>query len=101
MVISAWGVQRDPLGPLLFCLVTHPILTEVAKQVVAEFPELAVEGVYYPFIFYLDDGYVTAKLDILLRLGELLGPHGILLDVLPQPGISLVPGVRFNYAGSR
>jgi hypothetical protein len=57
-MMSAWGVQQgDPIGPLLFCLVIHPVLTEVAKQMVAEFPDLTVEGVFKLFIFYLDDGY--------------------------------------------
>jgi hypothetical protein len=70
--MSAWGVQQgEPLGPLLFCLVIHPVLTEVAKQVVAEFPDLTVEGVFKLFIFYLDDGYVIAKHAVLIRLGEL------------------------------
>jgi Reverse transcriptase (RNA-dependent DNA polymerase) len=54
-MMSAWGVQQgDPLGPLLFCLVIHPVLTEVAKHVVVEFPDLTVEGVFNLFIFYLD-----------------------------------------------
>jgi hypothetical protein len=88
-MMSAWGVQQgDPLGPLLFCLVIHPVVTEVANQVVAEFPDLTAEGVINLFIFYLDDGYVVAKHAVLIRLGELLAPHGILLDDLPSPGIS-------------
>jgi hypothetical protein len=87
--MSAWGVQRgDPLGPLLFCLVIQPVVTEVAKQVVAEFPDLIVEGVFKLFIFYLDDGYVIARHAVLIRLGKLLAPHGILLYGLPSPGIS-------------
>jgi hypothetical protein len=49
---------------------------------------LTVEGVFKLFIFYLDDGYVIAKHAVLIRLGELLAPHGILLDDLPSPGIS-------------
>jgi hypothetical protein len=73
---------------LLFCLVIHHVLTEVAKQVVAEFPDLTVEGVFKLFIFYLDDGYVISKHAVLIRLGELLAPHGIVLDDLPSPGIS-------------
>jgi hypothetical protein len=90
---SAWGIQQgDLLGPLLFCLVIHLVLTEVAKQVVAEFPELTVEGVFKLFIFYLDDGYVVAKHEVLIRLGELLVQHGILLDDLPSPGISSSQG---------
>jgi hypothetical protein len=90
---SAWGVQQgDPLGPLLFCLVIHRVLTEVAKQVVAEFPDLTVEGIFKLFIFYLDDGYVVAKHEVLIRLGELVALHGILLDGLPSPGISSSQG---------
>jgi hypothetical protein len=88
-MMSAWGVQQgDPLGPLVFCLVIHPVQTEVAKQVVAEFPDLTVEGVFKLSIFYLDDGYVVAKHAVLIGPGELLAPHGILLDDLPSPGIS-------------
>jgi hypothetical protein len=31
-MMPAWGVQQgDPLGHLLFCLVIHPDLTEVAN----------------------------------------------------------------------
>jgi hypothetical protein len=88
-MMSAWGVQQgDPLGSLLFCLVIHPVVTDVANQVVTEFPDLTAEGVINLFIFYLDDGYVVAKHAVLIRLGELLAPHGILLDDLPSPGIS-------------
>jgi hypothetical protein len=88
-MVSAWGVhQGDSLGHFLFFLVIHPFLTEVAKKVVAEFPDLTMEGVFKLFIFYLDDGYVVAKNLVLLRLGELIAPRGILLDVLPSPGIS-------------
>jgi hypothetical protein len=88
-MMSAWGVQKgDTLGPLLFCLVIHLVLTEVAKKVVAEFPDLTVQGVFKLCIFYLDDGYVISKHAVLIRLGELLAPHGILLDGLPSPGIS-------------
>jgi Reverse transcriptase (RNA-dependent DNA polymerase) len=91
-MMSAWRVQQgDHLGPLLFSLVIHPVLTEVAKKVVAEFPDLTVEGVFKHFMFYLDDGYVIAKHLVLIRLGELLAPHGILLDDLPSPGISSSP----------
>jgi hypothetical protein len=87
--MSAWEVQQgDPLGPLLFCLVIQPVLTEVAKQAVAEFPDLSVEGVFKLFIFYLDDGYVIAKHAVLIRLGELLAQSGILLDDRPSPGMS-------------
>jgi hypothetical protein len=47
---------------------------------VAEFSDLTVDDVYKLFIFYLDDGYVAAKHEVLIRLGELLAQHGILLD---------------------
>jgi hypothetical protein len=88
-MMSAWGFQQgEPLGPLRFGLVMHPVLAEVAKQVVAEFPDLTVEGVFELFTFYLDDGYVVAMHAALICLGELLAPHGILLDDLPSPGIS-------------
>jgi hypothetical protein len=87
--MSAWGVQqRDTLGPLLLCLVIHLALNEVAKQVVAEFPDLTVEGIFKLFICYLDDGYVIAEHAVLIRLGELLPPHGVLMENHPSPGIS-------------
>jgi hypothetical protein len=47
-----------------------------------------VEDVFKLFIVYLDDGYVVSKHAVLIHLGELLAPHGILLDELPAPGIS-------------
>jgi hypothetical protein len=56
--------------------------------VVAAFPDLTLEGVFKLFNFYLDDGYVVGNHAVLIRLGELLAPHGILLDDLPSPGIS-------------
>jgi hypothetical protein len=87
-MMSAWGIQQgDPLGSSLFCLAIHPVLTEIAKHVVAEFPDLT-EGVLKLFIFSLDDGYVVAKHGALIHLCELLAPHGILLDSLPSPSIS-------------
>jgi hypothetical protein len=73
--IHVGGPAGGPLGPLLFCLAIHPVLTEVAKQVVAEFPDLTVEGVFKLVIFYQDDGYVVAKHAVLIRLGEVLAPH--------------------------
>jgi hypothetical protein len=56
--------------------------------VVADFPDLSVVGVFTPFIFYQDAGYVAAKHAVLIRLGELLASHGILLDDLPSPDTS-------------
>jgi hypothetical protein len=46
---------------LLLCLVVHHVLIEVAKQVVAEFPDLTVEGVFKLFLFYLDEGYIIMR----------------------------------------
>jgi hypothetical protein len=86
---------------LLFCLVVHPALTEVAKQVVAEFPDLTLEGVFKLFNFYLDDGYVVAKHAVLIRLGKLLAPHGILLDGFPSPGISSSLVKKVEYLRTR
>jgi hypothetical protein len=39
---------------LLFCLVNHPVLTEVGNQMVAGCRDLIVEGVFKLFIFYLE-----------------------------------------------
>jgi hypothetical protein len=56
--------------------------------VVADFPDITVKGFFKLFIFYLDDDYVVGKHTVLIRLGELLAHHGILLDELPSPDIS-------------
>jgi hypothetical protein len=104
-MMPEWGIQRGyPLGPFLFCLVIHPVLTEVAKQVVAEFPDLTEEGVFRLFIFYLDDDYVVAKHAVLIRLGELTEPHGMSWmtfphPTLPRPRIPLLPR-RFSLTRS-
>jgi hypothetical protein len=74
-------------GPARTFALSFTVLTEVAKQVEAEFPDLTLEGVFKLFIFYLGDGYVVAKHAVLIRLGELLAPQRILLDDLPSLGI--------------
>jgi hypothetical protein len=81
---------------LLFCLVIHPVLTQVAKQAVTEFPDLTVEGEFKIFIFYLDHGYVVAKKAVLIRLGELVAPHGTSwMSSLTRH--FLVPGFLFDH----
>lgn len=92
-ISSAWGVQQgDPIGPLLYCVVVHPILCAVARQIVAEFPDLDKADVFKLFVCYLDDGYIVACHDALLRVGELLAEHDIELASLPTADGQNIPG---------
>ena len=59
--------QGDPLGPLLFCLTTHPLVSQIESEL---------------SIWYLDDGtigdtaeVVTRNLEIVRREGAELGLH--------------------------
>ena len=53
IILSEEGVQQgDPLGPLLFCLTLHPLLSQLQSELK---------------IFYLDDGTVGGSTESVLH----------------------------------
>ena len=71
---SATGVQQgDPLGPLLFSLLLHPL----ALKIHAEFPDLDL------CVFYLDDGTIIGGVDDVHQVFLLLERER------PAPGLHL------------
>ena len=64
---SASGVQQgDPLGPLLFSLVLHPL----ALKIQAEFPNLDL------CVWYLDDGTIIGAVEDVYKVFELIQKEG-------------------------
>ena len=64
---SMAGVQQgDPLGPLLFSLVLHPL----ASKVQTEFPHLDL------CVFYLDDGVIIGDIGDVYQVFQLIQQNG-------------------------
>jgi len=73
---SREGVQQgDPLGPLLFALVIHTVLSRIKSEV----PGLNLN------LWYLDDGSLAGRPEDVLRALEILKEEG------PRQGIKLNP----------
>src|SRR6185437_5222438 len=61
LLASMAGVQQgDPLGPLLFSLVLHPLAERIEK----EFPNLDLS------VWYLDDGTIIGPKDDVFKVFE-------------------------------
>jgi hypothetical protein len=74
VILSQCGVQQgDPLGPLGFAMVLHPLLQELKSQV----PDLVINA------WYLDDGVLCGCPDDLLRAIDIIASIG------PSLGLSL------------
>ena len=68
------GVQQgDPLGPLLFSLVLHPLALRIER----EFPNLDLS------VWYLDDGTIIGNVEDVFRVFELIRVEG------PSLGLNL------------
>src|SRR6185369_2874890 len=67
LLASMAGVQQgDPLGPLLFSLVLHPLVEKIQSL----FPNLDLN------VWYLDDGTIIGKREDVFRVFELIRAEG-------------------------
>ena len=85
-LLSAAGVQQgDPLGPFLFCLAIHPILKEIAKDIIP--------------MAYMDDIYlVSSSVDTLKevfhKIEEDLGKLGLRINLTKCKTTKQIPGLE-------
>jgi len=75
ILLTSFSQQGDPLGPLLFSLVLHPL----ASRIRDEFPRLNLD------VWYLDDGTIIGDVEDVFKVFQLIeseGPaHGLVLNV--------------------
>ena len=80
-VISIGVQQGDPLGPLLFCLVLHKVVTAIAADSICS--QLSFHS------WYIDDGVIAGQLYKHSALLNSLVLHWVSLSILPNVNCSV------------